>query len=412
MAALVVPLLLSGCGGGSPNTAVGKTTQATKAQVVTTTTLPKTIRIGALFPLSGDLASDGQGCVNGMRLAASQINASGGIKSLGGAKIEIIQADTGGDSGNVKSLMSWLSGTEKVSAVIGAYQSSVAMRAAQEAESRKVPFVVSVGAADEITERNLKFTFRICPKAEWYARDQVQYLVDLGKYAGQAAVTGVALLHENGTFGKQIASEQRKYLAAAGIRVVDEIAYTANHADFDDELQRIKADNVQAVLTATYLDDAVLIASSAARLQLGILVVDAGSGTTDRAFLSEAGRSAEGMVTELTYSATSGMPRLEADYQAAYGTAFTGEALYSYQAVWVLANALQRSASIDSAALRAALATTSMSSADHMVLPQGLLTFDIGGQNRAASLLMVRIENSRYLPAWPVNSTSRAVPSP
>jgi hypothetical protein len=39
-----------------------------------------------------------------------------------------------------------------------------------------------------------------------------------------------------------------------------------------------------------------------------------------------------------------------------------------------------------------------------MLLPQGLLTFDASGQNRAASLLMVRIENSKYVPAWPVQS--------
>lgn len=371
---------------------------------MTTTTLPKVIRIGALFPLTGDLASEGQGCVNGMRLAASQVNASGGIKSLGGAKIEIVQADTGGDSQSVKSQMAWLVATEQVSTVVGAYQSSVAMRAAQEAESLKVPFVVSSGAADEITEHNLKFTFRICPKAEWYARDQVGYLVDFGKVAGQVPVSRVALLHENGTFGKQVASEQRKYLAAAGIQVVDEIAYPANHADFEAEMQRIKADNVQAILTATYLDDAALIASSVAKQQLGILVVDAGSGTTDRAFLSDAGKNAEGIVTELSSSAAAGVSKLGSEYRAAYGTALSGEALYSYQAVWVVANALQRSASVDPTALRAALATTSMSSSDHMLLPQGLLTFDEKGQNRGASLLVVRIEDSKYVPVWPVRS--------
>jgi branched-chain amino acid transport system substrate-binding protein len=404
LVAMVVAMLAGGCGAGGPTGTAATTTQGTKAQAVTTTTLPKIVRIGALFPLTGDLASDGQECVNGMRLAASQVNASGGIKSLGGAKIEVVQADTGGDSQSVKSQMAWLVGTEQVSAVGGAYQSSVAMRAAQEAEGLKVPFVVSTGAADEITESNLKYTFRICPKAEWYARDQVGYLVDLGKVAGQVPVSRVALLHENGTFGKQVASEQRKYLSAAGIQVVDEIAYPANHADFDNEMQRIGADKVQAVLTATYLDDAVLIASSAAKQQLGILIVDAGSGTTDRAFLSDAGGNADGIVTELNSSAAAGVSKLGAEYQAAYGTALTGDALYSYQAVWVLANALERSASIDSAALRAALATTSMSSSDHMLLPQGLLTFDASGQNRAASLLMVRIENSKYVPAWPVQS--------
>src|SRR5450759_2512069 len=51
------------------------------------------VNIGALYPVTGSMAQIGQGCVNAAKLAAEMVNEAGGIKSLGGAKLNLIISD-------------------------------------------------------------------------------------------------------------------------------------------------------------------------------------------------------------------------------------------------------------------------------------------------------------------------------
>ena len=82
------------------------------------------------------------------------------------------------------------------------------------------------------------------------------------------------------------------------------------------------------------------------------------------------------------------------------GGVLDAEMLYGYQAVWVLADALQRVGSTQGPRLRLALATTALYG-EHLVLPQTLLTFDGAGQNRSASLLVVQVQGGRMVTVWP-----------
>lgn len=371
---------------------------------VASTAAPAIVRVGALLPLTGDLAKGGAESLAGMKLAAEEINAAGGIRSLGGLELRIVEADTKGDEDSAQSEYDRLVSENGVCAVVGAYQSSAALAAGQAAEVSKVPFIVSSGAADEITEKGRRYTFRLCPKAEWYARDQVAFLTDGG--LGSGPVTKVALLHEDGPFGTETSADQRKYLEAAGVEVVDDLSYPADQADFSGEILKIKSDGAQAVLTATYLDDAVLIESAARKLHLAAPIVDAGGGTADPEFAArmeagQTGASAILLFTEVEYCPGTSAAALESKYGQSQGGALSAASLYAYQAVRLLANALERAGTVDGERLRAALATTAMGPQDHMVLPQPLLTFDADGQNRGARLFIARFEGSRCVPVWP-----------
>jgi branched-chain amino acid transport system substrate-binding protein len=422
---LTLVLMLGGCTGGSsveptsagaPPTSADAITAATavvagSATTTTSATLPPVVRIGALFPLTGELAKQGAECLEGMRLAVDEVNAAGGIESLGGVRLELTQGDSQGDPGNAAKEFTRLVKDEGAVAVVGAYQSTVAIPAGKTAEDLKTPFVVSTGAADEITDQDLAYTFRLCPKASWYARDQVSFLSQSGMPPGEP-VTKVVLLHEDGQFGSETAADQKTYLKEAGIGVVDEITYPADQADLSEEILRIKSEQAQAVLTATYLSDAVLIADGALRLHLRTPIIDAGGGTTDAEFLTRAGESASSIITELEYCAGTSAAPLEKAYSAAAGGTLSAAALYSYQAVWLLANALERAGSTDHDRLRAALATTAMVPADHMVLPQSVLSFDGTGQNRAARLFLAQVQASKYVPIWPVEYAQASVVMP
>jgi len=184
------------------------------------------VKVGALFPLSGDLGDKGVDSANGVRLAAEEINRAGGIAALNGAKLEIVFADTRGKPGVGARETERLIKEEGVAAIIGTYQSSVTKPASKVAERLETPFIVSISIADIITERGFSYTFRIQPKARFYARDQVQFIKDLEKLANYP-VSRVALLHENTDFGASSALAQKSVLRENGLEVVADVAYRA-----------------------------------------------------------------------------------------------------------------------------------------------------------------------------------------
>ncbi|HEU0292006.1 MAG TPA: ABC transporter substrate-binding protein, partial [Anaerolineales bacterium] len=85
---VVISLVLSACGAGTTTQAPSGATDAPAAPA------GETIKVGALYPLTGDLAKLGEENKDGLQLAIDEINAAGGIASMGGAKIELVWADS------------------------------------------------------------------------------------------------------------------------------------------------------------------------------------------------------------------------------------------------------------------------------------------------------------------------------
>jgi len=361
----------------------------------------ETIRVGGLYPLTGDLAKLGEENKNGLQLAIDEINAAGGIKALGGAKLEIVWGDTQGKPDVGISEVERLVQQEKVVAIIGAYQSAVTVPATQAAERLSTPFIVSMAVSDKITERGFKYTFRVCPKASWYAKDQISFLKDLKQLAG-LDIKRVALLHEDTDFGESTAAGQKKYLEEAGMEMVLEVKYPASAADLTTEVSKVKAANPDAVLTVTYLNDAILIAQARETLGMtNIPFVDAAGGTVDPEFIKRLGSAAEGILTEIEYTKyAAGAADLNNRYRARFGVDITGNGAYAYQSGWLLADALERAKKADREAVREALAKTDYKG-PNLVLPTDRIYFDEQGQNPNCPLYIVQVQNGELIPVWP-----------
>lgn len=363
---------------------------------------PAKIKVAALFPLSGDLRDKGVDSANAVRLAAEEINAAGGITSLGGAKLEVVFADTQGKPEIGARETERLIKEEGVVAVIGTYQSSVTKPASQVAERLETPFIVSISIADIITERGFGYTFRIQPKAKFYARDQVQFLKDLEKIAGYA-VSRVALLHENTDFGTSTALAQKSALREHGLEVVADIAYRAEGAtDLDKEVTRVLAAKPDAILTVTYLLDSILIRRALKKSGKAVPMVDTAGGTVSPEYIQILGPLAEGTLTLAEYSKFApGSKALNERYRARFKVDITGDSAHAYQAVLVLKDALERSGSLDKDGLREALSATDIRQGPQLVLPAERLRFDKSGQNEFARLYVVQIQDGELMPVWP-----------
>ena len=235
------------------------------------------IKIGALYPLTGKLAATGMDCKRGVDLAVEIINGRydlnlplakvEGIPNLGGAKIEVIYADTKGDPKNGLAEAERLITEEKVVALIGAYQSAVTKTASQAAERLKIPYVCSDSSSPTLTERGFKYFFRVSPHDGTMARNQFEFLKDLEAQKGEKVKT-VALIYENTEFGSNVAKMQRNYAKEFGYDVVADIAYPANATDVTSEVGKIISARPDVVMHAAYITDAILFTKTFKEMNL------------------------------------------------------------------------------------------------------------------------------------------------
>ncbi len=363
---------------------------------------PGKIKIGILYPLTGELAEKGLDSTRGIQLAVDEINNSGGIKSLKGAKLEPVISDTEGDPETGAAETERLIKESGVSVIIGTYQSSVTKPATRIAEKYKTPFIVSISLADIITERGFRYTFRLEPKAESYCRDQVRFLLDLKRTAGYS-VKRVALLHENSDFGTSTSFAQKRMLREHGLNLVADVSYKAEGLkDLSKEIQTVLASKPDAILAVTYLKDSIIIVKTLKRLNTGIPFIDTAGGTVSPEFIAVLGRSAEDILTSAEFSKyTESGKKLNERFHARFGVDITGDSAYAYQSVLVLKDALERAASTGREKIRAALASTDMQKGESIVIPAERIKFNKDGQNEAARLFIVQIRDGEYIPVWP-----------
>jgi branched-chain amino acid transport system substrate-binding protein len=360
------------------------------------------VKVGILYPMTGELKDKGLDSMRGIQLAAEEVNASGGIKSLGGAKIELVPGDTAGKPETGSAETDRLIRDDKVVAVIGAYQSSVTKLATQAAEKLETPFVVSMALADIITERGFRYTFRVAPMVRFYCRDQMQFLIELGSETG-CKISRVALLHENTDYGTATAFAQKKAMRDYGLKLTTEVSYRAEGvSDLTAEVDRVLKSDPEAILTATYLHDSLLICRALSARRARIPWIDTAGGTVSHEFIQELGRDAEYTFTSAEFSKfASGGGELNKRFMEKFGVNITGDSAYAYQSLWVLYEALERAGTTDRKMVRAALASTDMPRGAHMVLPSERIKFNRDGQNEYAKLFIVQIQNGEYVPVWP-----------
>ncbi len=362
----------------------------------------KKVKVGILFPLSGILADKGKDCVSGAVLAIEEINAAGGIRALGGATIEPVYGDTEGNHEKGAKETERLINEKGVVAIIGTYQSSVTKVATQVSERLETPFIVSISLADIITDRGFRYTFRIQPKAEFYARDQARFLKELYNDYGYK-VRKVVLIHENTDFGTSTALAQKTAFQKHGIKVVGRISYSASDAtDLTKEVSKALVLKPDAIVAVTYLNDSILIRKALIKLNANIPFLDTAGGTVSPEYVKALGRLANGTLTSSEYSKYAKDAKgLNDRFLKKFGTDITGDSAYTYQAVLVLKDALERARSLDKKRLRAALATTELTRGENMILPSDWLRFDINGQNEFGQLFICQIQKGELMPVWP-----------
>ena len=383
----------------------------------------KVIKIGAVYPLTGNIASTGLDCRRGVDLAVDIINGkydldlplakSEGLPNLGGAKLEIVYADTKGDPKNGMSEAERLIAQEKVVAMIGAYQSSVTKTASQATERLKIPYVCSDSSSPTLTERAYKYFFRVSPHDAIFAHDQLVFLKDLEKKTGKKIQT-VALLYENTEFGSNAGKYLKKYAQEFGYKVVADVSYSANATDVTSEVGTLVKSKPDVLMHASYITDAILFTKTFKEMGFapkGILTM---AGYIEPGYLPAVKADGNYIIIRSTFALDLAkkkplVAKVNQLFKKKYGIDMSENAARSFMAPFVLADAINRAKTTESEAVVKALLATNITG-KQVIYPWKGIKFDPAShQNIYAQGTLVQIQNQDYVTVWPFASAAKEV---
>jgi branched-chain amino acid transport system substrate-binding protein len=380
------------------------------------------VKVGGLFPLSGNAASAGQQAKAAVELAVDIVNGKYpdvtgmpaiGLPGLKGGKIELTFADHQGNPSTGQSQALRLIQQEKVSALIGAYQSSVTFAGTQVAERYGTPWVVGDSVASNITGRGFKFTFRVTPIASDFAYNYMDFLNDVKKMGHP--VKTVATVYENTDYGTSIAETLRKAIKEKGFDLIAEIPYAANTTDVSSQVLQLKDKKPDAVIFVSYTSDTILYMKTLKQLDYKPpIVIGDDSGFSDPAFIKNVGTISQGAVNRSAWDI--GKPgsvtaKINELFKAKTGYDMDDTSGRNMQAMFVLADAINRAGSAKSDAIQAALQKTDLKPEQLMMGYKGV-KFDETGQNTLAATYLIQLQGPNYVAVWPEKSATAKMQIP
>jgi branched-chain amino acid transport system substrate-binding protein len=356
----------------------------------------KVVRIGNIIPLSGPSASVGEQGRNAREMAVEEINAAGGIKSLGGAKLEMLYADSESKPEKGVSEAERMINTEKVHLLTGCWNSAVTYPTTAVAERYGIPFVVPVSVADKITEQGFKTVFRIAAKDSWWTRDQFAFLKDM-QAEFKTEIKTLAFVYENGDWGKGFAGQWRALAEKNGYKIVLDEPYPSTTTDLSPVVQKIRRARPDVLMLVSNAADAILLTNTLADYKVKPkAIIASGGGHADPSFMKATGNNARYLFDIVEWETDvnkPGVKEINEKFKARYGYNLAGESVDAYIAMYVIKDALERAGSTDPVKIREALAKTNLRSGPAMIASYDAIEFDATGQNKHAALSIVQIND-------------------
>ena len=353
-----------------------------------------TIRIGAFYNLSGAGADTGNQSLQGAQLAADQINAAGGIASLGGAKIELVPADTMSDTSQAKAVADRILADDTIMAGIGLSGSAYGLPMLPTFEKAGVPLVHN-GIANEFTNQGYSTVFQFCTTSTGFGATQVQYIDYLNKEEG-FNITKFGALYEDTEAGVTAAKTAKERAEAGGFEWVYDESYTLGSlTDASSMVVSMKNSGVQVVFITARDADIKIIVNAMQSLNYMPMIFGSGAGFLFPSFSQELGDSVEGIISvacgawDTTYTdGIEGWDTAAQEFEERHGHFLSEHANGGYTAVRIIAAALENNPTRDSKELCEAIRDL-----DIMTFA-GPLNFDETGKNLNAKTLVIQWQKS------------------
>jgi branched-chain amino acid transport system substrate-binding protein len=381
---------------------------------------PKEVVIGALYPLTGNLAQLGIDSLTAIRLAIDIVNTGGstlnlplgktaGLPNLGGAKIRLVVVDHQGKPELGQAEAERLITQEKVHVLLGAVHSSVTATASQVAERHGIPFFNCESSSPTLTERGFKWFFRTSPHDGHFSQVMFDFIRDFEKKRG-VKFKSVGILNEDTLFGADSAKVQEALAKQYGYEVAIKMAYRAKTTSLDAEVGKLKAANPDIFLPTSYTTDGVLFVKTAKQLDyVPKMLVAQNAGWVDPQFVAEMKEQIEGHITRSPFAMDLAARKpLIAPVNALFkkmkdnpgGRDLTDAPARGFTGMMTLADAINRAKSVSPEEIRKALAATNIP-AEQLIMPWTGVRFDEKGQNAGVRAILMQMQKGAYATIYP-----------
>jgi branched-chain amino acid transport system substrate-binding protein len=357
------------------------------------------IKVGIVLPLTGEQAKFGEIEKNSFLMALEKINNAGGIN---GKKIELIIEDDTGKPDIGRSAVEKLIFKDKVIALTGGYSSSVTYAMCQVAQQRKVPFLVTTGSADKITEQNWDHVFRIAPPVSEYPQALDSFLKEVAK------PESVAILYENTLFGQSGSKEFAEQCKENNIKILMKEGYESGAVDFKPLLIKIKSAKPDFVYMISYSMDAGLLMRQAKELDFNTkMFVGGGAGFTLPEFPQNAGDASDFVFSVDLWSPKQPFPGAQ-EYFDEYLKKFNVSTEYhgaeAYGSMQVVADALKRAKELTPAGVREALMATDVKT---VFGPVKFIDYGKKKQQNKLPTYLVQWQKGTLETVWPKDAATK-----
>jgi branched-chain amino acid transport system substrate-binding protein len=386
------------------------------ATVISATTAARaadTVKIGILWPLTGNAAAAGQASKAAIEVALDIINnahpelgnlplaATVGLPNMGGAKLDVVFVDHQGNPSMAQQLATRLITQDKVDALMGAYQSSCSFTATAVAERYGIPFMVGESSALNITSRGYKWVFRGTPIATDYARTYMRFFTDMKKQGKK--IDSIAIVNENTDYGTSVGDAIAAEAKKAGLAIAIRIPYSASSTDVSAQVLQLKQNQPDVVIFISYTADSILYMKTMKNLDYQApMVIGDDTGFSDPSFIPAVADIAQGVMNRSAWDA--GKPgsvtyKINEMYKAKTGRDLDDTSARNMQSFFALADAINRAGSTEPEKLRDALTKTDLKPDQLMMGYQGV-KFDDTGQNVLASTYLIQLHGKQYDLVW------------
>jgi branched-chain amino acid transport system substrate-binding protein len=364
------------------------------------------VKIGEIADYSGPTRAICAHQRAGQDMAAEEINAAGGIKSLGGAKLEIIHLDHEFKSELGKEHANRLLHRDKVSVIILGIPSGMGVMVGRLAENAGTPFYPSMVVTPAKTQQGFKTVFSMVANSHQIAYFGLKLMNAISSEYLARKPTEIGFLYADTEYNNTVHEGMLKYMPQFGYKFVADVTYPFPPKDPTSFILKVKAANPEMVFVSPAGGEAPLIDKTMYTLGYDPFRFGMTSSYIDYAYLASMGTRAEnsfghGMFIEgLTKDATEFADR----FRAKFGyppDQFSG---MGYQMIRVIAHAIEQAGSADRAAIvEASRKMNYTKDTGPLVVPYDRITFDETGQipTKDAGMVAFQVQDGKFVPIWP-----------
>jgi len=369
---------------------------------------PREVKIALVVPLSGPWARQGILEQMGAELAIDDVNSSGGIKALGGAKMKLVLYDTGDTAEKAKNAAQRLVAQEPdVVGGIGCWLSSFTLAVTEVTERAELPWL-TLSYSDLITGRGYKYIFQSSPTADAQSTALLPRVVDLASKAGGGKPTKVAFVGDNSAASVSFMKPIRAHVAKdLGLTIVADEIYTPPLADATTLVQKIRSGRPDFIVcqSTNVGDDKLLLDKFAERgiTPSTVPLVGGGGHWTVPELMKVAGKEhLEGMIVGLANWPGKDLGDLEKRFVAKTNEPWFGhDSIFPYAHVWIFKEAMERTGSTDRRKLGEMLHKIDLKDGPAKLFPDGRVKYDESGRRVGAELCIVQWQKGRPVAVHP-----------